>query len=104
MRKLSFLFVGLLLAILVTTMMAGASPQEQTNVYYFYGETCSHCAVVADSNILEKVAEMENVSVAKYEIYNDQENRDLFLETSEKIGLEQSQMGVPFLIIEQNGK
>ena len=82
MKKLSFLLIGLLAITLVITLMAGVSAQEQTNVYYFYGETCSHCAVVADSNILEKVAEMENVSVAKYEIYNDQENRDLFLETS----------------------
>jgi cytochrome c biogenesis protein CcdA len=104
MKKLSFLLIGLLAITLVITLMAGVSAQEQTNVYYFYGETCSHCAVVADSNILEQVEEMENVSLAKYEIYNDQENRDLFSEVSENVGLEKSQMGIPFIVIEQDGK
>ncbi|MFA4960370.1 MAG: hypothetical protein WC548_01785 [Candidatus Pacearchaeota archaeon] len=99
MKKFLFLLTFLLL---IASAWAAENNIPETKVYYFYSNSCSHCANVVDSGILERVAEMENVSVSKYEILTNQRNQELFLDYVKKFEIEGG--GIPFLVIEQDGK
>jgi cytochrome c biogenesis protein CcdA len=91
------LFFPVLLILLLAPVLA------QTQVDYFYGTGCPHCATVAESGILEKVGNLENVSVTKYEIYYDDEGRNKFTEVTESLGIPQFDRGVPMAVIECEG-
>jgi cytochrome c biogenesis protein CcdA len=75
----------------------------QTEVSYFHGNGCSHCALVAESGIIEKVSELENISVEKYEIYNNPVSRQKFLDVADLLNLKVSERGIPFVLINCSG-
>lgn len=85
-------------------LIAGVSAESVpvTNVYYFYSTGCSHCAKVADSGVLDKIALMENTNLEKLNLYGNQENRDLFNGFCDEFGI--SDRGWPFVVIECDGK
>ena len=89
-----FIFALLLLASFVS-----AADVPETNIIYFYSPNCVHCAVVAESGILEEINEWENVTVTKYEVTLSQKGRDLFEYYGNGFGLDRR--GYPFLVIEQ---
>ena len=99
-----FLFLGLFLLSLSGSLIPLASAENETigitKVYYFYGDGCPHCAEVAQSGILEKVDAIENIEVEKFEIYHNDDNRDLFVQYAEQFGLKSSERGVPFAVID----
>lgn len=68
-------------------------------VSYFYSPSCSHCANVVESGILEKVKSTD-VNVTKYNVV-EQEGLDKFLEITNKLNLSR---GVPLAVIEKNGE
>lgn len=94
MKKAIIFFTFLLLVTFV-------SSAPETEVSYFYSTTCSHCANVADSGILETLSQLENVTLTKYEITSPV-NRDKYLDYVDRLNIENS--GIPFLVIEQDGK
>jgi cytochrome c biogenesis protein CcdA len=96
MRKL---YCVLFLVILSIGLIGVVS--AQTQVSYFYGNGCPHCANVDASGILEKVS--ENVTLNKYEIYNNVSNRDLFTKITEDYNISTNQRGVPFALINCSG-
>ena len=73
---------------------------QETHVYYFYGTGCSHCAAVADSGILENVSLMQGVLVDKLNLYESQENRDLFNYFADGLEVPSGERGVPLAVIE----
>jgi len=97
MKKFALVF-----ALIFLLSFVSAADVPETKVSYFYSTTCSHCANVAESEILERVAGWENVSVEKYEVSLSQKGRDMYLDYSEMLGLEGT--GIPFLVISQDEK
>ncbi len=97
MRKIVFVLTLLFLA---SGIYAQSAPV--TNVYYFYSTGCSHCAKVMDSGVLDKVALMENVNLRNLNLYDGQENRDLFNNFCDEFNI--SRRGWPFVVIECDGK
>ena len=91
MKKIlfAFMFVFLFLVGFVSAVPA-------TEVSYFYSTTCSHCAKVAESGILDELSIIENVTVNKYEI-SSPVNRERYLEFARRLNLDNS--GVPFMIM-----
>ncbi|NPE26627.1 hypothetical protein HNV12_01325 [Methanococcoides sp. SA1] len=81
--------------------LSGLVVAEEVEVSYFYSVTCSHCANVAEDGILDRVFELEGVSLEKYEITSPV-NREKYLGHAEDFGLEKS--GIPFLVIEKDGE
>lgn len=81
------------------------TPQEKTEemkkekevvLYFFYGEGCPHCT--KQKPFLEKMKEKYPTLVVKsYEVWNNQENRELFLKFAKVFGVSAS--GVPMTFI-----
>jgi cytochrome c biogenesis protein CcdA len=84
--------------------LAGALAVPATNVSYFYSTTCTHCAAVTESGILVNVSQMENVSLEKYEVTLTQGARDKYAGFADGFGIDPRERGIPFLVIEQEGK
>lgn len=102
MRKLFFF---LFFAITFTSLVnATEISTPQTHIYYFWQVGCSHCANVDASGILEKVGNMSNVVVEKYEIRTNATSRQVFLDFADKFKIPDNQRGTPFLVIEKNGQ
>jgi cytochrome c biogenesis protein CcdA len=95
-KELGFLFLF--------AFVAFSFVSAQTEVYYFYGNGCPHCANVAASGVLERVNAFENVSVTKYEIYYNETSRQKFYDLAAKVGLSKNNIGVPFAVINCSGK
>ena len=93
MKKIWLIFAILFFT---TTVLA------QTNVHYFYSTTCSHCANVAESGILEKINESDDIFVEKFSVSSSQDARNKYMEYVNGFALEGS--GVPFAVIEQDGQ
>lgn len=92
-----------LILVLLFAFVALSFVSAQTEVSYFYGNGCSHCAKVAASGIIEKVNASENVSVTKYEIYYNETSRNKFYAFANSLGLAKNTLGVPFAVINCSG-
>lgn len=93
MKKISSLFIGIILSFLI---ILPVNAKETVNVYLFYGKGCPHCA--AEKEYLEEVAkENKNVKIIYYEVWYDENNKKLFEDVREK--LEITRTGVPLTII-----
>lgn len=89
--------------VLIFTFVMFSFASAQTEVSYFYGVGCPHCANVAASGVIERVNATENVSVTKYEIYYNDTSRDKFLTLSNLVGVPKESQGVPLAIISDSG-
>ena len=66
------------------------------DIYLFYGDGCPHCA--AEEKFLESYLKSnEDVTVHKYEVWNSEENANLFKDVSEIMDV--AAMGVPYTVI-----
>ncbi len=87
-------FVVLLAGILIAPVFVFAS--ESPSLILFHGEECPHCQ--AERAFLENLKkEMPDLEIIEYEVWHNDENRKLFLETAEKLGIKR--LGVPLTII-----
>jgi cytochrome c biogenesis protein CcdA len=77
---------------------------SETQVEYFYGIGCSHCANVADSGVLEKVSEIDGINLVKHEVYYDAKGQERFKEIQDFLNVKANERGVPFLMINCSGK
>ena len=69
---------------------------ESPTVILFHGEECPHCQ--AERAFLgELKKEMPNLKVVEYEVWHDEENRKLFLDTAKKMGIKG--LAVPLTIV-----
>lgn len=91
----------ILLTLLIVGMVGIVSAIPATEVSYFYSVTCSHCKNVADSGVLESVAEIEGVFVDKFEV-SGPVAREKYLEYIDKFDIKNG--GIPFVVIEQDGE
>jgi len=73
-----------------------ALAQDNINLYFFYGDGCSHCAK-EDKFLEELEKENENIKVYRYEVWYNLTNAQLLSQLGKELGLYGS--GVPLLII-----
>ena len=67
----------------------------------FYGYTCPHCKTVNDW--LEKNNVKDKVKFDHLEVYKNKDNNNLLTDKAKSCGLDENQIGVPFLYdIEKN--
>ncbi len=91
-----YFLISLLIGFLFFPSLIFASPDKLPAVYLFHGEECSHCQV--ERAFLEKLkAEIPGLEIKEYEVWHNEENRKLFLETAQKLGIKQ--LAVPLTII-----
>jgi len=91
-RLLKIILPILLLLIFIQPALA----QDEINLYFFYGDGCSHCA--KEEKFLEKLEkENENIKVYRYEVWYNLANAQLLSQLGKELGLYGS--GVPILII-----
>ena len=69
---------------------------NQVDIYFFGGDGCPHCA--KEEIFLDQLEEQyPTVSVHRFEVWHNSDNRELLKETAQKLGIEVS--GVPFTVI-----
>ena len=85
----------LLFTLLFIPMMVRADVKEY-NIYLFYGKGCPHCKALEEffDGYLDK---HKNVTVKRYEVWNDQDNLNKLQEVI-KI-TKSNESGIPFLVI-----
>lgn len=69
---------------------------------YFYGATCPHCQEL--NKRVEKEDLFSKISVEKREVYFNNDNREKFLEVTKEMGLDESKVGVPFVMHKASGE
>ncbi|MFC1728104.1 cytochrome c biogenesis protein CcdA [Nanoarchaeota archaeon] len=92
MRKILFLALFLVLA---STVYA---QNESVDIYYFAGQGCPNC-VKMETFLEDIIEENPHVTVFKYEIYFDNNNRQLFYAMADAYGVDIE--GVPTLFIDK---
>lgn len=94
-KKLFFIF--LITGFLASLVFNFVSAQEKLpTITLFHGEECPHCKVErAFLNDLKK--KMPDLEIVEYEVWHNEQNQKLFLETAEKLGIKQ--LAVPLTII-----
>ena len=112
-RKVSFLLIGLLVIAIAGLILWGvvdsrskklASAQVDdsvlnTQMIYYYGEECPHCQRIEAYLDENKVA--DTVPYIKKEVWHDTQNNAEFLRRAQSVcGLDQSKLGVPFVIVD----
>lgn len=70
--------------------------QEKINLYFFYGDGCSHCA--KEEKFLDRLEqENKNIRIYRYEVWHSRENAQLLSRLGRELKLDVS--GIPLLII-----
>lgn len=92
MKKIIYLII---MTILLIPNIIFAKEKE-LNLYLFYGEGCPHCKQLKIF-LSEYIDENPNVKLHQYEVWNNQENREKFIDVME---ITENRMGnVPYLVI-----
>jgi len=94
---------ALFLSILCIVFML-FSVSAQTDVLYFHGIGCPHCAIVDESGVLERVGNLSEVSLTQYEVYYDVKGQEKFKEIQGLLNVKDSEKGIPFMMINYSGK
>lgn len=74
----------------------GVSANESVNIYLFYGDGCPHCAAL-EEYLNNEYSSDKNVTVYKYEVWNNKENQELWKKVENITGEEAK--GVPYFVI-----
>jgi len=94
---LILLIAGFLVAPVFSFALASPTGgQEKITLILFHGEECPHCKEeIKFLNDLKK--EMPGLEILEYEVWHNDANRKLFLETAEKLGIKT--LAVPLTIV-----
>lgn len=77
------IFISILFLFLFTANFSLAQEQKETEVYFFWGQGCPHCA--KESEFLDEMEEKyPTLIVKRFEIYNSRSNFELLEETKER--------------------
>jgi len=86
--------------ILFFSVQPAKASNNFSDIYFFYGEGCPHCAEERDYLFNVLLKEYPDLKINEYEIYSNKENFDFLKNVSNKLGA--SVGGVPFLVIGDN--
>ena len=101
MRKLNLILIWLLL-ISSFSFISAESSDSEVSIYYFYGNGCSACARVSASGVLEKLEQDYEINIIKYEVYYNNQGRELFTKWNDNFGIPQDDRKIPFTVFESN--
>ena len=101
MRKLNLILICLLL-ISSFSFISAESSDSEVSIYYFYGNGCSACARVSASGVLEKLEQDYEINIIKYEVYYNNQGRELFTKWNDNFGIPQDDRKIPFTVFESN--
>ena len=96
------ILVSIIALFLVALLWSCSTPKSDdiinpdSDFLYFYGKDCPHCQEL--NRELESLGMYSLVSIEKRETYYNNDNRLLFLAATEALWLEQSRVGVPFVL------
>lgn len=76
--------------ILVFALLTCISPIFAADYHYFYGNSCSHCHKVEAFFEKEQIDTLVNMT--RYEVFSDQQNRDILKAYVQKLNLSMSQI------------
>ena len=102
LSKRFLLLFGLVAALVLAMVPVNTSPaaaldgQHATNIYFFWGEGCPHCAK-AKPFLDQLDRESDAIQLHSFEVYYNAENQDLFQKVGEKLQINSS--GVPLIVI-----
>lgn len=74
----------------------GVNANESVNIYLFYGDGCPHCAAL-EEYLNNEYSSDKNVTMYKYEVWNNKENQELWKKVENITGEEAK--GVPYFVI-----
>lgn len=112
-RKVTFLLIGLLVLAIAGLILWGVvdgrskksisvSVDDNTlnnQMIYYYGEECPHCQRIQAFLEENKIADM--IPYVKKEVWHDAQNNAEFIRRAQSVcGIDQSKLGVPFVIVE----
>ncbi len=93
---LSGICLVILAVVLPATEPAIFAQDKQVVLYFFYGKTCPHCKKI-DPEIEALARSYPNLTVKKYEVWYDKNNRNMLLSMAKERGV--AAQGVPTIII-----
>lgn len=97
MKKIFFLFfVSLFFLVSCGQTQNPDIINPESDFVYFYGATCPHCQEL--NKRLSELGMYDLVSIEKRETYYNNANRELFLEVTKTLGIEQDKVWVPFVL------
>lgn len=73
---------------------------EETSYTYYYGQWCSHCANL--DKYINWVWWYEKLNIVKKEVYFDDKNRQEMVDEWKRLWLSESEIWVPFFIINES--
>lgn len=85
----------ILAIILFIVLIPNTFAKEKVNIYLFYGKECPHCEQLKEK--LEYIKDSYPIKVYMYEIWHNDNNRDLAIKAAEKLNTTLD--GVPFFIV-----
>jgi len=97
MKKI-FALIGFFVLTLIPFSGLSAQEANQVDLLFFYGQGCPHCAKM-ETFMEEMEDKYPELNVQRYEIYFDDNNRDLFLTLNEAFDNQDS--GVPTVFIDE---
>ncbi len=100
MKKIFSLIIGFILFFVFSASYASTWEVEKNSYTYYYGQWCSHCASI--DKYMEWISWMEKIDISKNEIYFDDDNRKEYLAAWERLWISESDLWIPFLVINNN--
>lgn len=73
-----------------------------TSYLYYYGQGCPHCANI--DKYMKGVDGYNRINIEKKEVYFNQDNAKSMSQDAESLGIKQEELGVPFLIVDNDGE
>jgi len=92
-----FLFFFLAFSLLLGLQLVNA--QEETCIYFFYGDGCQHCAEVEPSIEDLETQSQYAVEVHRFEIYNNRSNIVLLHQYFDNYNIQNEERGIPVVFI-----
>lgn len=84
----------------VKEKLSSYMPNENT-ITIFYRDDCKYCNQLSEYLDSQDESVKKQLKIKKYNV-NEQENKDLFNQKVEELGLSNSRIGVPFIVIGDN--
>ena len=95
MKKISKIFIFLLLFIINISCVYADNEKNLVNIYLFYSDDCPHCK--AEKKLLKEIEQdYDNVRIYQYEVHTSS-NEEKLLDIADLLGVEVK--GVPFTVI-----
>lgn len=91
------LLVAIFIISSIFVISAIAHAEENSNIYFFYGTGCSHCAQV--EKFFDEGKLFDAYPIDKKEVYFNRDNAILFNDILDKLNIPNNERGVPTVII-----